>query len=167
MKWKLTCLTTILTCSSRPQQTANIHADSVPKAGADNQMWSRLWLSLLTLQGWEEAALLGLQSISSSLDNPSKRDSSIPSPCGMFWGRGFLLLADGKPTRESVVAGAQGILGWGVALQNINSLQLFNVIQTREAEFVFTGCECSSTFLDQICLPQGTGLQLRFCIIPI
>lgn len=167
MKCKLTRVTIILRCSSHPQQTENIHADSVPKAGADNQMWSRQWLSLLTQQGWGEASLLGLQSISSSLDNPSNRDSSIPSRCGMFWGRGFLLLADGKPTRESVVAGAQGILGWGVVLQNINSLQLFNIIQIYEAEFVCTGCKCSSTFCDQMSVCQGTGLLLRFCITPI
>lgn len=143
MKWKLTCLTIILTCSSHPWQTANIHADSVPKAGADNQMWSRLWLNLCTQQGWGEASLLGLQSISSSLDNPSNRDSSIPLPCEMFWKKGFLLLADGKPTRESVVARAQGILGWEMALQNINSLQLFNILQT--CEDICTSGNCIST----------------------
>lgn len=87
MKWKLTCLTVILTCSSHPQQTANIHAHSVPKARADNQMWSRLWLSLLTQQGWGEASFLGIQLISSPLDNPSKSNSSIPYPSGMFWER--------------------------------------------------------------------------------
>lgn len=76
-------------------------------------------------------------------------------------------LADGKATRESVEVGAQGILGWGVALQSISSLQVFNIIQKREAEHVFAGHECSSTFLDQMSIPQGTGLLLRFCTIPI
>lgn len=76
-------------------------------------------------------------------------------------------LADGQATRESTEVGAPGILGWGVALQNISSLQVFNIIQKREAERVFAGCECSSTFLNQMSIPQGTGFLLRFCTIPI
>lgn len=38
-----------------------------------------------------------------------------------------------------VVVGAQGILGWGVVLQHISSLQSFNIIQEHEAERVFVG----------------------------
>lgn len=34
------------------------------------------------------------------------------------------------------VVGAQGILGWGVVLQHISSLQSFNIIQEHEAERV-------------------------------
>lgn len=93
---------------------------------------------------------------------PQQQRQQHPLSLWDVLGRCFLLLADGKRTRESVVAGLQGILGWGVALQNINSLQLFNVIQTCEAEFVFTGCKCSSTFLHQMSVLQGTGILLRF-----
>lgn len=66
-----------------------------------------------------------------------------------------------KPSRESTEVGAEGILGWGVALQNISYLQVFNIIQKREDEYVLTGCEHSSTFLNQMSIPQGTGLLLR------
>lgn len=146
-------------------------ADPVPKAGAANQMWSRLRLSLSAPPaGTERSCFLGPQSIGSTPDTPSSRDTSVPSPPEMIMVGRFSPvggLADGKPAKESVVVGARGILGWGVALQNISSLQVFNIIQKREAERVFAGCECSSTFLDQMSIPQGTGLLLRFCTIPI
>lgn len=103
-------------------------------------MWSRLWLSLSApKQGWREAAPWGY--------NPSVPPWTSPAaetPASLLLvrcsggGGGFLLL--GNWLMESpVVVGAQGILGWGVVLQHISSLQSFNIIQEHEAERVFVG----------------------------
>lgn len=148
------------------RQTANIHADSEPKAGAVNQMWSRLQLSLSAPPAaMERSCSLGLRSIRTTSDICSTRDTSISSSCEVLQGGGFLLLGTllrENSSRESTEVGAEGILGWGVALKNISSLQVFNIIQKREAKYVFTGCEHSSAFLNQMSIPQGTGLLLRF-----
>lgn len=65
----------------------------MPKAAAANQMWSRLWLSLSAPPaGMERSCSLELHSVSSAQRIPSSRDTSIPSPCEVFWGGGFLLL---------------------------------------------------------------------------
>lgn len=59
---------------------------------------------------------------------PQQQRQQHPLSLWDILGRGFVLLADGKRTRESV-AGAQGILGWGVALLPIK-YQFSAIIQT-------------------------------------
>lgn len=157
MKWKLTCLTIILICSSNHSTDCKYpHRFNAKSRSSQPDVEQTVAEPVCSPSRDGEKLLVGATLRQFRPTHPQQQRHQHPFSLWGVLGRRFSPvgdLADGKPTRESVAVGTQRILGGGVVLQNISSLQVFNTIQKCEAERVFAGCECSSTFLDQMSIP--------------
>lgn len=127
------------------------------------------WACLLPQQGRRKAASWGYNPSGPPWTSPAPETPASLLPVRCFGEESFLLLGIG------VMESPGGrVLKWehkefsdGEWRYKISVLCKYLISYKSLKLSVFAGCKCSSTFLDQMSIPQGTGLLQRFCTIPI